>query len=723
MARSGSAPLLALLLACALVAPVSAQSLILAQPPLASGGGDKSAWYPPDGLDGDMYCWDAFTPSASATLTEIRWRGMYQIAGTISGFQIALYPGIPAGTQPDVTKPALVTWSVSGMANETYAGTFGGYAMYDYDYTLASPYPLAAGTQYWLQIEAQSTSYPGWAWGYGSGGDGTHFRATTGGTGGGGTLYQSLSGDLAWSLYGTSGATFTIAAGVAPAGAGTVSGAGAYPSGSTATLTATPNAGYGFVDWTEGGVPVSTNPTYAFTVNANRTLVANFTNAWTITTAPSPDFGGTTAGDGTVNAGQSILVSATPLPGFVFTDWEWLGTPLSTSASWSFVPTADMALTARFDPDPSTVVFDFDTGSPLLYPTMGATPMDQTMGGVTAHFEAKAGAFSVQSDASTQFVMRLFHGNYLYPNSAGSQLRIRFNHPLTQVSFTFATADFNQAEATSPVALTAYLGVVGGTPVGTATASGAYIGSTMPMGRLTFQPASPFDIVEITMPPCGTCSSEYLLDNLVATHVPDVLPPVASLIAANGGESWTSGTVQSVLWSASDDYAVTAVDLALSTDGGLTYPTAIATGLANTGVFAWAVPELPTSTARLRLTARDAAGNTTVVASAADFTIVSAFAGVAPLPRVLALAPPAPNPSRGATELRFALPADATARLDVLDVAGRRVAGLEQALPAGEHVWRWTGEGTDGARAPAGLYFVRLTTPFGNRVQRLVRAD
>jgi hypothetical protein len=41
-------------------------------------------------------------------------------------------------------------------------------------------------------------------------------------------------------------------------------------------VTATASTGYGFVNWTEGATVVSTDASYAFTANADRTLVANF---------------------------------------------------------------------------------------------------------------------------------------------------------------------------------------------------------------------------------------------------------------------------------------------------------------------------------------------------------------------------------------------------------------------------------------------------------------
>ena len=70
--------------------------------------------------------------------------------------------------------------------------------------------------------------------------------------------------------------TFTVAASANTAEWGTVAGAGQYLEGTTATLTATPNIGYKFVNWTKGGEVVYTDATYSFPVTENVELVANF---------------------------------------------------------------------------------------------------------------------------------------------------------------------------------------------------------------------------------------------------------------------------------------------------------------------------------------------------------------------------------------------------------------------------------------------------------------
>ena len=93
----------------------------------------------------------------------------------------------------------------------------------------------------------------------------------------------------------STGTTYQITASVSPSNAGTVTGAGAYGSGQTCTLTATPNSGYAFVNWTKSGTVVSTNATYSFNVSANATYQANFvTNNYPLLAlSADPTSGGT----------------------------------------------------------------------------------------------------------------------------------------------------------------------------------------------------------------------------------------------------------------------------------------------------------------------------------------------------------------------------------------------------------------------------------------------
>lgn len=79
-----------------------------------------------------------------------------------------------------------------------------------------------------------------------------------------------------------------------------------------------------------------------------------------------------------------------------------------------------------------------------------------------------------------------------------------------------------------------------------------------------------------------------------------------------------------------------------------------------------------------------------------------------------ALDPVRPNPSRGgALTVRFTLPSAAPARLELLDVAGRRIASHE--VGAGQHAL----DLGQGRRLAPGLYLVRLTQGANTRTTRV----
>jgi hypothetical protein len=86
----------------------------------------------------------------------------------------------------------------------------------------------------------------------------------------------------------------------------------------------------------------------------------------------------------------------------------------------------------------------------------------------------------------------------------------------------------------------------------------------------------------------------------------------------------------------------------------------------------------------------------------------------------LGLEAPSPNPSSGPVALSVTLPDAREARLDVLDLAGRRVAGRAiGALGAGRH----TVVLAEAARLPVGLYVVQLTQGGAARRVRFARVE
>jgi len=65
----------------------------------------------------------------------------------------------------------------------------------------------------------------------------------------------------------------TLSLSVSPTGAGTVSGAGQYDNGASATISATANSGYTFTRWSDG----DTNASRSVTMDADKSLSAIFT--------------------------------------------------------------------------------------------------------------------------------------------------------------------------------------------------------------------------------------------------------------------------------------------------------------------------------------------------------------------------------------------------------------------------------------------------------------
>ena len=211
-----------------------------------------------------------------------------------------------------------------------------------------------------------------------------------------------------WSKYVTT-VTVTV-----QAENGTVTGlaaGGTYDSGSTATLTAVPNDGYEFVNWTVGGKEVSTANPYTFTVNDNITLVANFkeaaAKAYTITTSAT---NGTVEGAATVVEGESVTLTATADPGYKFVNWTVGGVEVSTDNPYTFVPTEDATVVANFEQLPPETVYFVNvadwtgtinihawggTASGTAWPGNPATKEDYQIGGHDVYsLTAAAGAYA-----------------------------------------------------------------------------------------------------------------------------------------------------------------------------------------------------------------------------------------------------------------------------------------------------------------------------------------
>jgi hypothetical protein len=93
---------------------------------------------------------------------------------------------------------------------------------------------------------------------------------------------------------------------------------------------------------------------------------------------------------------------------------------------------------------------------------------------------------------------------------------------------------------------------------------------------------------------------------------------------------------------------------------------------------------------------------------------------IVPADRIAKLDANWPNPFNPKTSLRFFLKEDARVRLEIYDIAGRRIRALIDAeAQAGEHLVQWTGVDDNGRLVPSGIYFAKLTAASEVQTQKL----
>ncbi len=107
----------------------------------------------------------------------------------------------------------------------------------------------------------------------------------------------------------------------------------------------------------------------------------------------------------------------------------------------------------------------------------------------------------------------------------------------------------------------------------------------------------------------------------------DSIPPVVTVVSPAGGESWEPNSVRVVSWTATDAGGISAVDIHLSGDNGLTWKQ-LAKGLANDGSYGQFVPNMPSPSSLIRIVATDFAGNQGEAVSPGTFTVTPFIGGV-----------------------------------------------------------------------------------------------
>jgi hypothetical protein len=161
--------------------------------------------------------------------------------------------------------------------------------------------------------------------------------------------------------------------------------------------------------------------------------------------------------------------------------------------------------------------------------------------------------------------------------------------------------------------------------------------------------------------------------SIVLASCQSPLPATLQVTTPAGDEQWITGTRQTLAWTRGA--GILAVDIALSRDGGASWQT-LARNVTDT-TWTWNVTGAYTTQARIRVADPAVPGRATV--SDSNFTIFPAalLDADGALPASLALRGVWPNPARGAVHVWLTLASNEPARLELFDLAGRRVRTVE----------------------------------------------
>jgi hypothetical protein len=163
------------------------------------------------------------------------------------------------------------------------------------------------------------------------------------------------------------------------------------------------------------------------------------------------------------------------------------------------------------------------------------------------------------------------------------------------------------------------------------------------------------------------------------------------------------------------------VNILLSTDGGNNFTTTLAGNTANDGSESIVLPNLQTTTARIKI---EPVGHIYFDINNFNFTIQQTTAVDDPVAMAGAGTPVLhecrPNPFNPATAIVFELPAAGEATLHVYDLSGRLVTTLVAGpLAAGRHEVAWNGTDARGAPVASGIYLCELRAAGVSRTQRM----
>ena len=134
--------------------------------------------------------------------------------------------------------------------------------------------------------------------------------------------------------------------------------------GEELTITAFPERGYLFVNWTENGEEFSTDNPLIFNVSDSLNLVANFEYVtYYIALDKTPHLGGSVHTAGFYPINDTLTVYASPNPGYKFVRWMEEDAIESLNADYQFIVDRDRALTAHFTNDSLDVILSVNNSN------------------------------------------------------------------------------------------------------------------------------------------------------------------------------------------------------------------------------------------------------------------------------------------------------------------------------------------------------------------------
>ncbi len=185
MDKKAVAALLALPILIAIFAiPAGADVVLYEQVPILSGGDFYRSQYDTAHYGDFVRVYDDFALGSSANVTGVHWWGGFDLLqGTVDSFVIEIRNNDYAWP----TGSVIYREEFTGTADETATGSYAQgspvFDIFSYGVDFSSPVSLAAGSKYWLMIQAKipTTPYPyQWGWLTGSGGGGYAYQYSSG---------------------------------------------------------------------------------------------------------------------------------------------------------------------------------------------------------------------------------------------------------------------------------------------------------------------------------------------------------------------------------------------------------------------------------------------------------------------------------------------------------------------------------------------------------------